>query len=128
MPTGARSKLRGGGRYKNKTAAERKKKSPKRVEQDDQNTKEENLPEDAIAEMFDRGSRTGVGGLSTEMMEAMVGMEDVQMENMLRVIRSSSAEEVGGDPEVAVRGIRKFVQERRQRKKEQRRREEQVES
>ena len=35
------------------------------------------------------------------------------MENMLRVIRSSSAEEVGGDPEVVIRGIRKFVQERR---------------
>ena len=114
------SRMRGGGRSKNKAAAERKKKSPKRVEQDDQNTKEENLPEDAIAEMFDRGSRTGVGGLCAEMMEAMVGMEDVQMEKM-------SAEEVGGDPEVAVRGIRKFVREQRQRKKEQRRREEPLE-
>ena len=72
------SRMRGGGRHKNKMAGERKKKSPKKVEQDDQNTKEENLPEDAIAEMFDGGSRTGVGGLSAEVMEAMVGMEDVK--------------------------------------------------
>ena len=64
-------------------------------------TEEENLPEvDVIAEMLDRGSRAGVGGWSAEMMEAMVGMEDVQMENMLRMIRSSFAEEVGGDPEM----------------------------
>ena len=40
----AMSRMRGGGRSKNKAASERKKKSPKRVEQDDQNTKEENLP------------------------------------------------------------------------------------
>ena len=41
---------------------ERKKKSPKKAEQNDQNTKEKNLPEaDVVADMLDRGSRTGGG-------------------------------------------------------------------
>ena len=37
------SKLRGGGRNKSKMTGERKKKSPKKAEQNDQNTKEKNL-------------------------------------------------------------------------------------
>ena len=97
-------RLRGGGSNKSKTAGERKKKSPKKVEQNDQSTKEERLPEmDVVFE--------GVGGLSAEMMEAMLGMDDEQTERMLRMIRSSFAEKVGGDPEMVIGGIRKFVQQ-----------------
>ena len=67
------SRLRGGGRNKSKMTGERKKKSPKKVEQNDRSTEEKNSPEvDTIAEMLDRGSRAGVGGWSAEMMEAMV--------------------------------------------------------
>ena len=73
-----------------------------------------------IAEMLDRGSRMGVGGWSAEMMEAMVGMDDEQTERMLRMIRSSFAEEVGGDPEMMIGGFKTFVQERRRRKVVQR--------
>ena len=89
------SRLRGGGRNKNKTSGERKKKSPKRVEQDDQNTKEKNLPKaDMVADMLDRGSRTGVGGWSAEMIEAILEMEDEQMEKMLGMLRSNFTEEL----------------------------------
>ena len=73
-------------------------------------------------EVFDRCSRTGVGGLSAEMMEAMLGMGDEQTERMfrmLRMLRSGLPREVGGDPEMVIEGIRKFVQMRRQRKKDQ---------
>ena len=38
------SRLRGGGRNKNKTAGEKRKKSPKKVEQNDRSTEEKNLP------------------------------------------------------------------------------------
>ena len=57
------SRLRGGGRSKNKTAGEKKKKkSPKEVEQNDRSTEERNLPKvDTIAEMLERSSRTGNG-------------------------------------------------------------------
>ena len=66
---------------------ERKKKSPKKAEQDDQNTKEKNLPEaDVVADMLDRGSRTGVRAWSTEV---MLGMDDEQTERMLRMLRSN---------------------------------------
>ena len=75
------SRLRGGGRSKNKMAGERKKKSPKKVEQNDRSTEEKNLPElDTIAEILEMGSRTGVGGWSAEMIEVMMGMDDEQME------------------------------------------------
>ena len=106
-------------------AGERKKKSPRKVEQNDRGTEEENLPEaDVIAGMLDRGSRTGVGGWSAEMMEAMVGMDDEQTERMFRMFRSNFTEEMGGDPEMVIEGIRKFVQERRQGKEEVQREEE----
>ena len=105
---------------KSKTPGGGKKKSPKRVQQSDQSTKEQSLPEvDVVVEMFDRCSRTGVGGLSAEMMEAMLGMDDEQTGRMLRMIRSSFAEVVGGDPEMVIEGIRKFVQKGRRRKKDQ---------
>ena len=114
-------RLRAGGRNKSKTPGRGKKKSPKRVQQSDQSTKEQSLPEvDVVVEMFDRCSRTGVGGLSAEIMEAMLGMDDEQTERMLRMIRSSFAEVVGGDPEMVIEGIRKFVQKGRRRKKDQR--------
>ena len=73
-------------RNKSKMTGERKKKSPKKAEQNDQNTKEKNLPEaDMVADMLDRGSRTGVGGWSAEMMEVMLQMKDEQTERMLRM-------------------------------------------
>ena len=84
-------------------AGERKKKSPKKVEQNDRSTEEKNLPElDTIAEMLERGSRTGVGGWSAEMIEVMMEIEDEQMENMLGMLRSNFTEEVGGDPEMMI--------------------------
>ena len=114
-------RLRGGGRSKGKVPSGGKKKSPKKVEQNDQSTKEKSLPEvDVVVEMFDRCSRTGVGGLSAEMMEAMLGMDDEQTEKMLRMIRSNFTEEVGGDPEMVIGGIKKFVQERKRRREVQR--------
>ena len=64
--------------------------------------------------------RTGVGGLSAEMIEAMLGMDDEQTEKMLRMIRSNFTEEVGGDPEMVIGGIKKFVQERKRRREVQR--------
>ena len=98
-----------------------KKKSPKKVEQNEQSTKEKSLPEvDVVVEMFDRCSRTGVGGLSAEMMEAMLGMDDEQTEKMLRMTRSNFTEEVGGDREMVIGGIKKFVQERKRRREVQR--------
>ena len=115
------SRLRGGGRSKNKTAGEKKKKSPKKVEQNDRGTEEKNLTEvDTIAEMLERISRTGVGGWSAEMMEATVGMDDEQTERMLRMLRSNFTEEVGGDPEMMIGGMKKFVQERKRRREVQR--------
>ena len=114
-------RLRGGGRSKGKMLNGGKKKSPKKVQQSDQNSKAKSLPEvDVMFEMFARCSRTGVGGLSAETAEAMVGIDDEQTERMLRMIRSSSAEEVGGDPEILIGGIKKFVQERRRRREVQR--------
>ena len=96
------------------------KKKMMKVEQSDQSATDKSSTEaDAVFEVFDRCSQTGVGGLSGEMMEAML---DEQTERMLRMIRSSFAEEVGGDPEMVIEGIRKFVQERRQRKTSTRRR------
>ena len=93
-------RLRGGGRSKGKVPSGGKKNSPKKVEQNDQSMKEKSLPEvDVVVEMFDRCSRTRVGGLSAEMMEAMLGMDDEQTDKMLRMIRSNFTEEVGGDPE-----------------------------
>ena len=119
------NRLRGGGRNKSKTPGGGKKKSPMKVEQNDQGTREKSSPEvDEVVEMFDRSSRMEVGGWSAESMEAMLGMDDEQTERMLRMLRSNVAEELGGDPEVMIGGIRKFMQERRQREKEQRRREE----
>ena len=48
------SRLRGGGRNKNKTTGERKKKFPKKEEQNDQSTKEKNLLEaDMVADMLE---------------------------------------------------------------------------
>ena len=73
-----------------------------------------------VVEMFDRCSRTGVGGLSAEMMEAMLGMDDEQTEKMLRMTRSNFTEEVGGDREMVIGGIKKFVQERKRRREVQR--------
>ena len=96
---------------KNKAAGERKKKSPKKVEQNDQSTEEKNLPKvDTIAEMLERGSRTGVGGWSAEMIQGMMEMEDEQMEKMLRMFRSNFTEELGGDPDMMIGGMKKFVQ------------------
>ena len=117
----ATCRMRGGGRSKNKTAGERKKKSPKKVEHNDQSTVEKNLPEvDTIAEMLDRGSRTGGGGWSAEMIEVMLEIEDVQMEKMLGMLRSNLTEEVGGDPEMVIGGIKKFVRDRWRRREVQR--------
>ena len=67
-------KLRGGGRSKGKKLGGGNKKSPKKVQQSDQSTKEKSLPE--VDVVFDGCSWTGVGGLSAEMMEAMLGMDD----------------------------------------------------
>ena len=121
------NRLRGGGN-KSETPGGGRKKSPKKVEQNDQGTREKSLPEvDEVVEMFDRSSRMGVGGWSAESMEAMLDMDDEQTERMLRMLRSTLPKEVGGGPDVVIDGVRKFVQERRQREKEQRRREEPLE-
>ena len=114
-------RLQGGGRSKGKMLSGGKKKSLKKVRQSEQNTEEMNLQEvDTIAEMLDRGSRTGVGGWSAGMMEVMLEMEDEQMEKMLRGLRSNFTEEVGGDPQIVIGGFKKFVQEQRRRKEVQR--------
>ena len=115
------SRFRGGGRSKNKTAGEKKKKSPKKVEQKDRSTEEKNLPEvDTIAEMLERSFRTGAGGWSAEMLEAMMGMDDEQTERMLKMLRSHVSEELGCDPEMVIGGMKKFVQERKRRREVQR--------
>ena len=115
------SRLRGGGRSKNKTAGEKKKKSPKKVEQNDRSTEEKNLTEvDTIAEMLERSSRTGAGGWSAEMLEAMMGMDDEQTERMLKMLRSHVAVELGCDPEMVIGGMKKFMQERKRRREVQR--------
>ena len=76
------------------------------------------MPEaDVVADMLDRGSRMGVGEWSTEV---MLGMDDEQTERMLRMLRSNVAEELGGDPEMVIGGIKKFVQERKRRREVQR--------
>ena len=77
------------------------------------------LEADAVLEMLDRCSRTGVGGWSAEMTEAMLGMSDEKTEEMLKAIRSNFPEEVGNDPEMVVDGVRRFLRERRRRKGDQ---------
>ena len=52
--------------------------------------------------------------------EAMLGMDAEQTAKMLRMIRSNFTEEVGGDPEMVIGGIKKFVQERKRRREVQR--------
>ena len=53
-------------------------------------------------------------------MEVMLEMEDEQMEKMLGMLRSNFTEEFGGDPEMVIGGIKKFVQERKRRGEVQR--------
>ena len=115
------SRMRGGGRSKNKTAGERKKKSSKKAEQSDQHTTEESTPEtNSVFEIFDRCCRTGMVGWSAEMMDAMMGMDDEQTERMMRMLRSSFPEQVVGDPEMAIEDIRIFLHERRRKDIDQR--------
>ena len=110
------SRLRGGGRSKNKTASERRKKSPKEMKQDDKSSEEKNVSEvDTIAEMLERSFRTGAGGWSAEMLEAMMGMDDEQTERMLKMLRNHVAKELGCDPEMVIGGMKKFVQEQKRR-------------
>ena len=106
-------RMPGGGKNKKKT-------TKKMVEESEQSATDKSSTEaDAVFEMFDRCSRTGVGGWSVEMMEAMSEMDDEQTEKMLKMLRSSFSEEVGDDPEAVVNGFRKFLQERRWREKDQ---------
>ena len=98
----------------------RKKATKKMVEESEQSATDKSSAEaDAVLEMFDRCSQTGVGGWSVEMMEAMSEMDDEQTEKMLKMLRSSFPEVVGDDPKSVVDGLRKFLQERRRREKDQ---------
>ena len=109
-------RLRGGGRNKGKMLGGGKKKTPKKAEHSDQSTTEKSSSEvDAAFEMFERCSRTGIGGWSAKMTKAMLGMDDEQTEEMLMRLRSGFQEEVGNDPEPMIEGIRRFLQERRRR-------------
>ena len=106
-------RMRGGGKNK-------KKMTKKMVEESEQSaTDKSSMEADAVFEMLDRCSRTGVGGWSVEMMEAMSEMDDEQTEKMLKMLRSSFPEEVGDDPEPVVNGFTKFLQERRRTEKDQ---------
>ena len=97
-----------------------KKKTPKKAEQSDQSMREKCSSEvDAAFEMFERCSRTGIGGWSAKMTEAMLVMDDEQTEEMLIRLRSGFPEEVGNDPEPMIEGISRFLQERRRREKDQ---------
>ena len=105
------SSLRGGGRDKSKTPGGGKKNLPQK-----RNTTEKGPPEaNAVFEMFDRCSRTGMGGWSAEKMEAMLE----QTERRLSMLRGGFPEEVGNDPERVIEGIKRFLQERRRKEKDQ---------
>ena len=114
------SRLRGGGRNKSKMTVERKKKSPKKAERSDQNTTEKSTSEtNAVFEMFDKCSRTGMGGWSAEMMETMLEMDDDQTERMLGMLRSSFPEEICNDFGSMNEETRRVLKERRRREKDQ---------
>ena len=53
------------------------------------------------------------------MMETMLGSSNKNTEEMLKRFRSSFPEEGGGDPEMVIEEIQRFLQERRQREKDQ---------